>query len=219
MMSQTSRSAILGRIKDALAANTEREDASALSAAIQTRKVTVRPRLPIEDVEACFRDKAEANLMAVRDIARLEDVPVIVAQILANANLPADVSVAPALTALPWPATVDVRTGKARLDERLTVSMATAGIAETGSVVLCSGDTAPSSLSFAAEVHVIVLKRSAIRAYLEDALDSVKALPVWPRAVNVISGPSRTADVAGIVVRPAHGPKAVHLLILGDAAP
>ena len=126
-----------------------------------------------------------------------------------------DISIAPALRDLPWPRTMSVRSNKARLDERLTVSLATAGIAETGSVILCSGETAPSSLSFAAEVHVVVMQRSGIRGYLEDALDTVKALPVWPRTVNLVSGPSRTADVAGIVVRPAHGPKAVHLLLVG----
>ena len=217
-MVQSSRSAILARIKGALAASEQREDAGALRSAISARRACVRPQLP-PGTEAHFRAKAEANLMSLRDVARIEDVPAAVAQILIQANRPADVSVAPALRGLPWPATMKIRTGKARIGERLTVSLATAGIAETGSVILCSGDTAPSSLSFAAEVHVIILQRTSIRAYLEDALDLVKALPVWPRAVNVVSGPSRTADVAGIVVRPAHGPKAVHLLMVGtDAA-
>lgn len=211
---ESSRNAILARIKGALAANGPRDDAAALRSRIGSRRASVRPQLPA-DTEAHFRAKAEANLMTVRDVPEIEDIPGAVAHILAQANLPADISVAPALMDLAWPATESLRTGKARLDERLTVSLATAAIAETGSVILCSGSTAPSSLSFAAEVHVIVLQRSAIRSYLEDALDLVKALPVWPRAVNVISGPSRTADVAGIVVRPAHGPKAVHLLITG----
>lgn len=214
-MTQSSRSTILARITGALAAAPQRADPAALLAAIPARKASVRPQLP-DDTEAQFRAKAEANLMTLRDIARLEDVPGTVAQILAGSNMPADVSVAPALGALAWPRTMSVRTGKARIDERLTVSLAAAGIAETGNVILCSGDSAPSSLTFAGEVSVIVLPRAAIRRYLEDAFDVVKALPVWPRAVNVVSGPSRTADVAGIVVRPAHGPKTVHLLIVGE---
>ncbi len=212
-MSQDSRSAILARITGALAPKEQRAEARALQAAMPARKASVRPQLP-SDTEAHFRAKAEANLMIVRDVVRLEDVPDVVANILTAANMPADVTVAPELAALVWPRTMSVRTGKARIDERLTVSLATAAIAETGSVILCSGDSAPSSLTFAAEVHVIVLPRAAIRAYLEDAFEVVKALPVWPRAVNTVSGPSRTADVAGIVVRPAHGPKSVHLLIV-----
>lgn len=212
-MSQDSRSAILARITGALAPKEQRAEARVLQAAMPARKASVRPRLP-SGTEAHFRAKAEANLMMVRDVARLEDVPEIVANILMAANMPADITVAPELAALPWPRTMSVRTGKARIDERLTVSLATAAIAETGSVILCSGDSAPSSLTFAAEVHVIVLPCGAIRAYLEEAFEMVKALPVWPRAVNTVSGPSRTADVAGIVVRPAHGPKAVHLLIV-----
>lgn len=212
-MTQSSRSAILARITGALAPKDQRSPVETLQAAIPVRKATVRPQLPPE-TEAHFRTKAEANLMTLRDVVRLEAVPDIVAHILAAGNMPADISVSPALSALPWPRTVSVRTGKARIDERLTVSLATAAIAETGSVILCSGDHAPSSLTFAGDVHVIVLQRAAIRRYLEDAFELVKALPVWPRTVNVVSGPSRTADVAGIVVRPAHGPKAVHLLLV-----
>lgn len=212
-MSQDSRNAILARITGALAPKEQRAEARALQAAMPARKASVRPQLP-SGTEVHFRAKAEANLISVRDVARLEDVPGIVANILTAANMPADITVAPELASLAWPRTMSVRTGKARIDERLTVSLATAAIAETGSVILCSGDSAPSSLTFAAEVHVIVLPRGAIRAHLEDAFEMVKALPVWPRAVNTVSGPSRTADVAGIVVRPAHGPKAVHLLIV-----
>lgn len=212
----SSLSEIIARIKGALqpVPAEARQDVHVLAAALGTRKARVRPQLP-PDIEAHFRAKAEANLMAVRDVARLEDIPGIVAQVLASSNMAPDISIAPALRDLPWPRTMSVRSNKARLDERLTVSLATAGIAETGSVILCSGETAPSSLSFAAEVHVVVMHRSGIRGYLEDALDTVKALPVWPRTVNLVSGPSRTADVAGIVVRPAHGPKAVHLLLVG----
>jgi L-lactate utilization protein LutC len=214
-MSQSSRSAILARITGALAPKDQRPPVEGLQKEIPARKAIVRPQLPPE-TEAHFRTKAEANLMTLRDVARLEDVPEIVTHILAAGNMPADISVSPALSALPWPRTLSARTGKARIGERLTVSVATAAIAETGSVILCSGESAPSSLTFAGEVHVIVLKRDAIRRYLEDAFELVKALPVWPRTVNVVSGPSRTADVAGIVVRPAHGPKAVYLLIVGE---
>ena len=36
-----------------------------------------------------------------------------------------------------------------------------------------------------------------------------------PRSVNLISGPSRTADIEQTIVRGAHGPKRLHVVILG----
>jgi len=36
-----------------------------------------------------------------------------------------------------------------------------------------------------------------------------------PRTVNFISGPSRTADIKQTIVRGAHGPKRLHVVILG----
>ncbi|HMN36182.1 MAG TPA: LUD domain-containing protein [Hyphomicrobium sp.] len=209
-MSGSAREEILARIKAATAATGDRD---AVAAWDETRPVSVRPELP-GDIAAYFRAKAEANQISVQELPGLDRVPAAVALILAGANLPPDICVAPALRGLPWPSTMEVRSAKARIDEKLTVTQAVAAIAETGSVVLCSGDEGPSSLNYAAEIHVVVLDPADIMPYLEDGLAKVKAAcDPWPRAVNVVSGPSRTADVAGIVVRPAHGPKSVHLLI------
>ena len=36
-----------------------------------------------------------------------------------------------------------------------------------------------------------------------------------PRSVNLISGPSRTAEIEQTIVRGAHGPKRLQVLILG----
>ena len=52
----------------------------------------------------------------------------------------------------------------------------------------------------------------------EEAFDRLRAIygeGTLPRTVNLISGPSRTADIEQTIVRGAHGPKRLHVVILG----
>lgn len=222
-MNDDARSDILDRIKAAVGAGREPGDAAERARTLEgrvtaSREIGVRATMP-EDLVTRFRARAEANLITVHALASPADIPAAVAKILAQSNMAPDISVAPSLRDLAWPATMAVQSAKARITEKLTVSRAAAGIAETGTAVMCSGNDAPSSLTFAPEVNVVVVDEADIVAYLEDGLARVKTrYATWPRTVNYVSGPSRTADVAGIVVRPAHGPKSVHLLLISERA-
>ena len=215
-MSRAARDDILGQVRAAVAnADGRAADAMDLVTALPRRASDIK--LPIAaDIVAHFLAKAEANLMTIERVATLDDVPAAVTRHLANSNFAADISVAPILAKLSWPTMMTVRSAKARLEEKVTVTRAVAGIAETGTLVCCSGDEAPSSLTFAGEASIIVVAKDGIVPRLEDGIARVKTRQgAWPRTVNLVSGPSRTADVAGIVVRPAHGPKQVHLLVVG----
>lgn len=91
-----------------------------------------------------------------------------------------------------------------------------AGIAETGTVVSLSHDC-PSGLLFLVERLVVVLNRRDIVAYQEDVWHRLRkhCSGTIPRTVNLITGPSRTADVAQQIQIGAHGPKWVDYLIVG----
>jgi L-lactate dehydrogenase complex protein LldG len=39
-----------------------------------------------------------------------------------------------------------------------------------------------------------------------------------PRTVNLITGPSRSADIEQTIILGAHGPRALHILVVGSAA-
>ncbi len=72
-------------------------------------------------------------------------------------------------------------------------------------------------LAFLPETHFILVEEADIVGCYEEAFDRLRALygeGNLPRSVNMISGPSRTADIEQTIVRGAHGPKRLHVLIL-----
>ena len=51
---------------------------------------------------------------------------------------------------------------------------------------------------------------------MEEAFALVRAeRPGMPRAVNFVSGPSRTGDIEQTIVVGAHGPFRVHIVVVG----
>src|SRR3546814_17374947 len=85
-----------------------------------------------------------------------------------------------------------------------------AGIAETGTVMMASGPDAPITLNFLPENHVVVLRASQVAGTYEEAwqrLREARGRGVMPRAVNLITGPSRTGDIEQTILLGAHGPR------------
>jgi L-lactate dehydrogenase complex protein LldG len=82
--------------------------------------------------------------------------------------------------------------------------------------MLVSGARTPPAVSLLPETHIAVVRRGRIVVNMEDAW------ALWrtehgelPRAVNFISGPSRTADIEQTVTLGAHGPYRVHVVLVG----
>lgn len=215
-MIPSSRDLVLKRIRTAL--GNERTPA-AIDGILWRNDLPVWTRPAFEgDDTARFIAKAEANLCTVERVAVLDDVCTAVENLLQARGLGCDLSIAPSLRHVAWPAGWTVNFGAGRLVEAVSITDAVAGVAETGSLVICSEAERPASLNFLPDLHIVVLRSGDIVHHLEDIWPKVRALPLWPRAVNIISAPSRTADVAQIVVRPAHGPKALHIILVDAQA-
>lgn len=91
------------------------------------------------------------------------------------------------------------------------------GIAETGTLVLCSSDERHRLASLLPARHVCLLPRSRLRGTLAEVLAAVhRDGPPSSRTITFVTGPSRTADIELTLVVGVHGPKFLHVLLLDD---
>ena len=111
------------------------------------------------------------------------------------------------------------RTGRPTGDDLNAVRAAFAGVAETGTLALVSGPDNPTTLNFLPDNHIVVLSRDDDRRRLRKRLRRA-ARPFTARRrcrgrVNFITGPSRSADIEQTLLLGAHGPRRLHIVIVG----
>lgn len=97
-----------------------------------------------------------------------------------------------------------------------TLVNATLAIAETGSVALRSLDT-KSADSYLCDHLVVCVAENRIALYLHEGLAELKARPT--RALHLVTGPSRTADVEQTIQIGAHGPRQLTIILYPDQNP
>jgi len=123
----------------------------------------------------------------------------------------------PLVQGLPWPEDWEVTHRPARGDDVVSVTSAFAAIAETGSVVMLSSAKSPVTLNFLPDDHLVVMRESQVVDHLEDMWTLLrKQESAMPRTVNIITGPSRTADVEQTIQLGAHGPRRLHVVLLAE---
>jgi L-lactate dehydrogenase complex protein LldG len=95
----------------------------------------------------------------------------------------------------------------------LGVTVATAAIATTGTVVQRSDVVGGRTASLLPPVHLCLVPASCIVANSADVLRRLGDEPL-PSNVVLITGPSRSADIEQIIAMGVHGPVAVELVVL-----
>lgn len=175
-----------------------------------------------EDCVALLTDMLTKQGADVSRVATPKDAVGAVATYLRSHALPASLRMGadPLLGALPWDAEPDIerRFGRAEPSDQVSLSRALAAAAETGTLFLVSGPDNPTTLNFLPETHMVLIATADILGSYEEAWDRLRAVygpGALPRTVNLISGPSRTADIEQTIVRGAHGPRRLAVLILG----
>ena len=119
------------------------------------------------------------------------------------------------LDAVLWPNNISVEKRPATVEDSAAISEAYAGIAETGTLVLLSQEQRWTSHNFLPDDHIVILDSTLIVRHQEDIWIRLRALPDGlPRVVNLITGPSKTADVEQTVQYGAHGPRRLHVIVV-----
>jgi len=216
----SAREKILARIRKAQGRGGSKPSQAELEAVETYLRAHPRGTLPrVEgDLVARFRARAESMQSTTEEVERMSEVPVAVARYLRAGNLPLSGCVWPQLAHLDWKgAGLALEPRGAKDGDPIGVTGAFAAIAETGTLVLASGPGTPASVSLLPETHIAIVPAARIVAHMEEAWDLARAeLRELPRAVNFVSGPSRTADIDQTIVLGAHGPYRVHILIARD---
>jgi L-lactate dehydrogenase complex protein LldG len=99
---------------------------------------------------------------------------------------------------------------------RTGITRAHLGIATYGTIVLKQDNDWTEPVSLFPPLHVAVLRKSDIVPDMSSAFEWLAEAMTDHRASLVMAtGPSATADM-GALVRGAHGPESVHVIILSD---
>jgi L-lactate utilization protein LutC len=209
-----SRDRILGSIRDAQA-----RTLSAMQTETMPSHLANHPRGPLpppmDNLATRFKERAIRLSSDVLEANDRMEVPILLARYLSEEKLPMRGVCWPSLSDLPWSAAgLEIQSRPAKNQDLVGVTGAFCAIAETGTLMMLSGAETPATTSLLPETHVAVLDPKRIVATMEDAWDLMrKNYKQPPRAVNFISGPSRTADIEQTVTLGAHGPYRVLVIL------
>ncbi len=222
---RASRDAVLARVRRALghgdAGDKARAEAQAYVAA---HSHGPRPAMPSDLVQR-FLERATAMASTVERIASPADVPVAVGRYLDALKLPPSLAMQASRSGVCWPefGHLDWRSAGLTIEARPTVGHDRIGItgsfcaiAETGTLVLLTGEPFPVATALLPDTHFAVVRADRIVPGMEEAFALVRAeRPAMPRGIHLVSGPSRTGDIEQTIVLGAHGPYRVHILLIG----
>jgi len=223
MDTSDARRNILARIRSAQGRRGTATDAERAGADEYVERHPAGPRPPLpqtrDELIARFTLEAERLSTTVAEVESLDDAPAEAVRYLQSLNLPVDVVAWPALAHLRWSeAGIRAAFRKPADEDLVGITGCFCATAETGSLVLLSGAQTPASGALLPQTHIAIVTASRIVAAHEDAFALMRAeRGELPRAVNFVSGPSRTGDIEQTIVLGAHGPYRVHVIVVRGA--
>jgi L-lactate dehydrogenase complex protein LldG len=221
---QAARANILARVRSALKVTAPApERAEAAERYVANRAQGPRPVAP-PDLVIQFTRRARDMASTLEPLRSRDEIPRAVAAYLDRLELPAVLAGQKSKAGVCWPEFSDLDWSDAGLSvearptlghDRVGVTGCFCAIAETGTLVFTAGTDTPTATTLLPDTHIAVVSATRIVRGMEEAFALVRAdHPGMPRAINHISGPSRTGDIEQTIVLGAHGPYRVHILLL-----
>jgi L-lactate dehydrogenase complex protein LldG len=226
-MSPSARDIVLGSVRRALAVTGgEAPRRSAVADRLRGHRrglLPARGQLAAAERLALFRNMVEEAAGTTEHLPNGQDVPAAVANFLRGHNLPLAIRRGgdPRLANLPWERArpLEVATGASDGRDLAALSHAFGAAAESGTLMLVSGADNPTTLNFLPDVHIVVLNAKDVAGDYETLWERLRAhygAGNMPRTVNMITGPSRSADIEQTLILGAHGPRRLHVIIVGE---
>ncbi len=219
-----SKAEILGQIRRGLgrtgATETARNAVSARLEAKQANLIPARAQLPEKACQQLFIEMASEAAADVIELKNIKLLPKAIATWLAEQDIHELVSAEDGPLSdicKQLPDTLHIRKGVAQAGDLASLTTAFLGIAETGTLMLYSRPDSPTTLNFLPDNHLVVLNRQDIVGVYEEAWAKVRGLNQgkMPRTVNMITGPSRSADIEQKLQMGAHGPRRLAIFLIG----
>ena len=181
---------------------------SALAGTTPALRPPIPPGSAPDDVVALFAERvADYRAVVERCTPRRLEARL-------TAALPEGRIVVPAGLSVDVPGSVlDDGLSAAELDAcAAVVTDATVGIAETGTIVLDHGPgQGRRAITLVPDVHVCIVRADQVVADVPDAMPRLDPT----RPLTWISGPSATSDIELSRVEGVHGPRTLHVLLVG----
>jgi L-lactate dehydrogenase complex protein LldG len=222
---RAARDAILARVRKALGKSGDRAGANtAAKGYMAAHAQGPRPAMPA-DLVGKFIRRASDMQSTVERIAGRTEIPGAVARYLDALVLPPALAAQQSRAGVCWPELADLDWKSAGLaieprptqgHDRIGITGTFCAIAETGTLVVLSGAETPTATVLLPDTHIAIVRPDRIVSGMEEAFDLVRReRGAMPRAMNMISGPSRTGDIEQTIQLGAHGPFRVHILFVG----
>ena len=111
---------------------------------------------------------------------------------------------------------IDCEPGPVAPDGDVVVTGCYGGVAEAGALVIVSSPEHPPEVNFLAATHIVIVHANRLVDTFEGLWARLRGdyPEALPRTLNLIVGPSRTADLGVPSRLGAHGPARVHIIVV-----